>query len=126
MKPPVPRAPQRESGAPVPRQEKENTAQNASQTKKSIPKEKGKIAPRTQKNFVKANKTDKIATKAKPATDDGAVDKRKNYGKVPKYLQRINQERQAEQDQIKQAVDCLLYTSPSPRDQRGSRMPSSA
>ena len=25
-----------------------------------------------------------------------------------------------------QPVDCLLYTSPSPRDQRGSRMPSSA
>ena len=25
-----------------------------------------------------------------------------------------------------QAWDCLLYTSPSPRDQRGSRMPSSA
>ena len=25
-----------------------------------------------------------------------------------------------------QASDCLLYTSPSPRDQRGSRMPSSA
>ena len=24
------------------------------------------------------------------------------------------------------AVACLLYTSPSPRDQRGSRMPSSA
>ena len=27
---------------------------------------------------------------------------------------------------IAQAHDCLLYTSPSPRDQRGSRMPSSA
>ena len=27
---------------------------------------------------------------------------------------------------IKQVSDCLLYTSPSPRDQRGSRMPSSA
>ena len=26
----------------------------------------------------------------------------------------------------KQSIDCLLYTSPSPRDQRGSRMPSSA
>ena len=26
-------------------------------------------------------------------------------------------------DEVK---DCLLYTSPSPRDQRGSRMPSSA
>ena len=25
-----------------------------------------------------------------------------------------------------QAEPCLLYTSPSPRDQRGSRMPSSA
>ena len=25
-----------------------------------------------------------------------------------------------------QAIACLLYTSPSPRDQRGSRMPSSA
>ena len=24
------------------------------------------------------------------------------------------------------AIACLLYTSPSPRDQRGSRMPSSA
>ena len=24
------------------------------------------------------------------------------------------------------SLDCLLYTSPSPRDQRGSRMPSSA
>ena len=25
-----------------------------------------------------------------------------------------------------ESIDCLLYTSPSPRDQRGSRMPSSA
>ena len=28
--------------------------------------------------------------------------------------------------QIARLYDCLLYTSPSPRDQRGSRMPSSA
>ena len=27
---------------------------------------------------------------------------------------------------VKQLTTCLLYTSPSPRDQRGSRMPSSA
>ena len=27
---------------------------------------------------------------------------------------------------VKPIKDCLLYTSPSPRDQRGSRMPSSA
>ena len=28
--------------------------------------------------------------------------------------------------QLQQYMHCLLYTSPSPRDQRGSRMPSSA
>ena len=27
---------------------------------------------------------------------------------------------------LREAISCLLYTSPSPRDQRGSRMPSSA
>ena len=31
-----------------------------------------------------------------------------------------------ELDLIRRYRDCLLYTSPSPRDQRGSRMPSSA
>ena len=34
-----------------------------------------------------------------------------------------NDDAQAYLEQIK---NCLLYTSPSPRDQRGSRMPSSA
>ena len=29
-------------------------------------------------------------------------------------------------DELRQSCNCLLYTSPSPRDQRGSRMPSSA
>ena len=27
---------------------------------------------------------------------------------------------------VRKIINCLLYTSPSPRDQRGSRMPSSA
>ena len=31
-----------------------------------------------------------------------------------------------DQSSIDQIMICLLYTSPSPRDQRGSRMPSSA
>ena len=30
------------------------------------------------------------------------------------------------QDSLEHSEGCLLYTSPSPRDQRGSRMPSSA
>ena len=33
---------------------------------------------------------------------------------------------QREYELFCQLRDCLLYTSPSPRDQRGSRMPSSA
>ena len=32
----------------------------------------------------------------------------------------------ADNKSVWQAFTCLLYTSPSPRDQRGSRMPSSA
>ena len=34
--------------------------------------------------------------------------------------------RETETALIALVMDCLLYTSPSPRDQRGSRMPSSA
>ena len=36
------------------------------------------------------------------------------------------QRQQYDEDTDEQIVVCLLYTSPSPRDQRGSRMPSSA
>ena len=32
----------------------------------------------------------------------------------------------AQLQQLSRPIPCLLYTSPSPRDQRGSRMPSSA
>ena len=40
-------------------------------------------------------------------------------------------QKEEEEERIKDVedykyIDCLLYTSPSPRDQRGSRMPSSA
>ena len=35
-------------------------------------------------------------------------------------------DRGADLSGIERASGCLLYTSPSPRDQRGSRMPSSA
>ena len=40
--------------------------------------------------------------------------------RVPNAAHRVSQEFEEELD------SCLLYTSPSPRDQRGSRMPSSA
>ena len=48
----------------------------------------------------------------------------------PKYQQHQILERLSEPDRVVifrvTWQDCLLYTSPSPRDQRGSRMPSSA
>ena len=41
-------------------------------------------------------------------------------------VERVSNQVAGEQRHIKQLESCLLYTSPSPRDQRGSRMPSSA
>ena len=36
------------------------------------------------------------------------------------------EEKKEGEEKKDETKDCLLYTSPSPRDQRGSRMPSSA
>ena len=44
----------------------------------------------------------------------------------PTYGENGILERMVEPDRIVSFRVCLLYTSPSPRDQRGSRMPSSA
>ena len=38
----------------------------------------------------------------------------------------VNTDMVCQHDHESQSLTCLLYTSPSPRDQRGSRMPSSA
>ena len=44
---------------------------------------------------------------------------------INENLQRVNTEQKQEVEKLQEKF-CLLYTSPSPRDQRGSRMPSSA
>ena len=43
-----------------------------------------------------------------------------------KYLRMRHRALEAQGSALDKFYDCLLYTSPSPRDQRGSRMPSSA
>ena len=43
---------------------------------------------------------------------------------VPEAIRKASEE--AKKTMIRVPLRCLLYTSPSPRDQRGSRMPSSA
>ena len=50
---------------------------------------------------------------------------------IPSYKLGISEQPDEQKlpGQVRNAVNvvpCLLYTSPSPRDQRGSRMPSSA
>ena len=54
--------------------------------------------------------------------DAGANDYVSKPFKFPVLLARIRSQLRTHE----QSEDCLLYTSPSPRDQRGSRMPSSA
>ena len=46
-----------------------------------------------------------------------------DLGIAEEYAHRLADDRKW--DDVK-VLTCLLYTSPSPRDQRGSRMPSSA
>ena len=55
---------------------------------------------------------DKLIEKYK---DSNKIRRINNHRHLPKYILNANKRK-----------DCLLYTSPSPRDQRGSRMPSSA
>ena len=53
-------------------------------------------------------------------------DGRNLIGKNPLFLNRDKLYQLDPPASPLKAISCLLYTSPSPRDQRGSRMPSSA
>ena len=48
--------------------------------------------------------------------------------RLAEWLDRLDAAEELRQlnDRMLDDIGCLLYTSPSPRDQRGSRMPSSA
>ena len=47
-------------------------------------------------------------------------------GDAPQAEDGDDEEDEESEEESEEEEDCLLYTSPSPRDQRGSRMPSSA
>ena len=83
------------------------------------------------------NKHDEIKTQeAPPVTEKKEAPSEKKNGdektvittnQIQSPKENFTNDKPSEQSQIKiPANDCLLYTSPSPRDQRGSRMPSSA
>jgi len=66
----------------------------------------------------------------KPVSDWGEVIEAKhNLAEANKHLKKTLIDLRNAEKAVKVYVEdtaCLLYTSPSPRDQRGSRMPSSA
>ena len=54
------------------------------------------------------------------------VNGKNKYGLTPLNRAATRGHKETAELLIANGADCLLYTSPSPRDQRGSRMPSSA
>ena len=58
--------------------------------KTAVPRETGKIAPRTQKNFLKQNSKAVVGKGKHPDNKPEPKQKHKSYGKVPKYMQKIN------------------------------------
>ena len=60
-----------------------------------------------------------LSDKFQALIDEAAM--RRDFAGTDAYIEEWNKGPKTEQD-----GSCLLYTSPSPRDQRGSRMPSSA
>ena len=65
--------------------------------------------------------TDMLTQILQQRIESGALPARQEAERLRDMLQRHRDERRAAMDR-----DCLLYTSPSPRDKRQSRMPSSA
>ena len=63
------------------------------------------------------NEVDKILEKANQSLNDGLFEDARDY---------FNEVLNLDNNNIEANAGCLLYTSPSPRDQRGSRMPASA
>ena len=51
---------------------------------------------------------------------------KKGFNPVPHFPARSMQDEKQLKDYVSRCKDCLLYTSPSPRDRISSRMPSSA
>eukprot|EP00829_Urostomides_striatus_P020677 TRINITY_DN887_c0_g1_i1.p1 TRINITY_DN887_c0_g1~~TRINITY_DN887_c0_g1_i1.p1 ORF type:complete len:176 (+),score=58.93 TRINITY_DN887_c0_g1_i1:42-530(+) len=57
---------------------------------------------------------------------DVAGENKKHHFEDKFMLDSLNDQKRLDSASLQHKMPCLLYTSPSPRDQRGSRMPSSA
>lgn len=71
------------------------------QTKEAIPREQGYIAQRQETNYVRQNQRNIVNEHSRPAPlsteeKNAIVQKPKNYGKVPAYIDKFNKEREDE------------------------------
>ena len=104
---------------------KAKSATKATKKKKpSRPAAKAKAAAKASKTELSkldetGRRKDSTKTDRRQENQPVAVDRRKGHRR--RQIDPTTCERE-----YKEAEICLLYTSPSPRDQRGSRMPSSA
>jgi len=76
------------------------------QRKPAVPRagEMNRLAARTDKNYVTSNQVDAIASKSKRPTssaDKESKKKHQSYGKVPKYLEKYNQEAERERERLR-------------------------
>ena len=73
---------------------------------------------------------DEAVKKALAGDDDAinGIEDRVTRSKAKAALVKAKREqsKSVDENSVSESSNCLLYTSPSPRDQRGSRMPSSA
>eukprot|EP00829_Urostomides_striatus_P004338 TRINITY_DN14698_c0_g1_i1.p1 TRINITY_DN14698_c0_g1~~TRINITY_DN14698_c0_g1_i1.p1 ORF type:complete len:104 (-),score=28.82 TRINITY_DN14698_c0_g1_i1:10-321(-) len=59
-------------------------------------------------------------------TSENAIEHYNSHEYLPEEDKSISSQIELDFENELSLMNCLLYTSPSPRDQRGSRMPSSA
>ena len=70
--------------------------------------------------------TSRIGRITDPMVQRRLAAEKKSLTSKPKPVETTKPVESKKPEQTKSTPTCLLYTSPSPRDQRGSRMPSSA
>ena len=69
---------------------------------------------------------DDVPKKHRKVSDDDAADDAEDPAEEAEVAEEEEEEEEEDEDPIELLKACLLYTSPSPRDKRQSRMPSSA
>ena len=88
-------------------------------------KQEGKLDLRTRESMLRGGKSGPAIVPGKPG--ESLVLKKIHDGEMPPRRKVVQASvKPMEPSEIALLTNCLLYTSPSPRDKRQSRMPSSA